>query len=235
MTNDQWYYARNGERIGPVALESLRAMAYAGTLYPQDMVWHESMTQWSPASTISELFAPPINPTQAAPYAAAPLGYAGPAPINYYTPPQQPIAYAGFWLRFVAYFLDLILMTITSYIIGFIFGFGLGFMMARAGSSPSDIQSVASVMGAILGIVVVWLYNAFMESSAFQASLGKMALGIKVTDMNGQRISFGRATGRHFGKILSGLIFGIGFLMAGFTAKKQALHDSMANCLVVKK
>ena len=62
-----------------------------------------------------------------------------------------------------------------------------------------------------------------------------MALGLKVTDMEGNRISFGRATGRYFGKIISGMILYIGYIIAGFTEKKQALHDIMANCLVTRK
>ena len=72
-----------------------------------------------------------------------------------------------------------------------------------------------------------------MESSSKQATLGKLALGIVVTDLNGNRISFGRATGRYFGKIVSGMIFAIGYIMAGITERKQALHDIMASCLVV--
>jgi uncharacterized RDD family membrane protein YckC len=74
-----------------------------------------------------------------------------------------------------------------------------------------------------------------MESSPFQATIGKVAVGIYVADLQGQRISFGRATGRFFGKILSGAILLIGYLMAGFTEKKQALHDTMAGCLVLVK
>jgi uncharacterized RDD family membrane protein YckC len=73
-----------------------------------------------------------------------------------------------------------------------------------------------------------------MESSAKQATVGKMALGIIVTDLDGRRIGFGRATGRYFAKILSALTLGIGFLMAGFTERKQALHDMVASCLVIR-
>jgi uncharacterized RDD family membrane protein YckC len=74
-----------------------------------------------------------------------------------------------------------------------------------------------------------------MESSAWQATLGKKILGLKVTDLSGNRITFARASGRFFGKILSGMILGIGFLMAGFTARKQALHDILAGCLVLRQ
>jgi uncharacterized RDD family membrane protein YckC len=85
-----------------------------------------------------------------------------------------------------------------------------------------------------LSTVAQWLYFALLESSSKQATVGKMALGIRVTDLDGRRITFGRATGRHFGKILSGLILGIGFLMAAFTERKQALHDMLAGTLVVR-
>jgi uncharacterized RDD family membrane protein YckC len=74
-----------------------------------------------------------------------------------------------------------------------------------------------------------------MESSARRATLGKMALGLVVTDLEGRQLTFGRATGRYFGKILSGLICLFGYFMAGWTEKKQGLHDMLANTLVLKK
>jgi uncharacterized RDD family membrane protein YckC len=74
-----------------------------------------------------------------------------------------------------------------------------------------------------------------MESSKFGGTLGKMAVGIRVTDLNGNRISFARATGRYFGRIVTNLTLLIGYIMAGFTEKKQALHDVLASCLVIKK
>ena len=82
-------------------------------------------------------------------------------------------------------------------------------------------------------IVITWLYFALLESSTRQATFGKMALGLFVTDLEGNRLSFARASGRYFSKIISGMTFTIGFLMAGFTAKKQALHDMIAGCLVL--
>jgi len=84
-------------------------------------------------------------------------------------------------------------------------------------------------------LILGWLYFALMESSEYQGTLGKIAIGIKVTDLDGNRLGFVRATGRHFGKIISAIILCIGFVMAGFTEKKQALHDIMAGCLVVMK
>jgi uncharacterized RDD family membrane protein YckC len=84
-------------------------------------------------------------------------------------------------------------------------------------------------------MVLNWLYYALLESSTWQATLGKKALGLEVTDVEGRRISFGRASGRFFAKIISTLILFIGFIMAGFTEKKQALHDIIAGTLVIRK
>lgn len=121
--------------------------------------------------------------------------------------------YAGFWRRFAAFFVDSIICGVVSY----------------------GLQRTMGPLGSLLGAVGQWLYFALMESSELQATLGKMALGVVVTDGQGNRIGFGRATGRYFAKIVSGLILFIGYMMAGWTARKQALHDIMADCLVICK
>lgn len=84
-------------------------------------------------------------------------------------------------------------------------------------------------------IAVEWIYYAFQESSTSQATLGKKAFNLRVYNMQGQRVSFGQATGRYFGKLLSGLILGIGFIMVAFTARKQGLHDMMAGTVVLHR
>ena len=142
------------------------------------------------------------------------------------------IGYAGFWRRFAAAFLDGIIINIGTFIIGFIIG--LAWAAATGTAEGIESEGIEPLLN-LIGIVIVWLYYALMESSSKQATLGKMALGIVVTDMNGDRISFGRATGRHFAKFVSFLTLFIGFIMAGFTEKKQALHDMIASCLVVQK
>jgi len=87
----------------------------------------------------------------------------------------------------------------------------------------------------LLALVLTWLYYALLESSSWQATLGKKALGLEVTDLAGGRISFGRATGRYFARWISAMTLGIGFIMAGFTEKKQALHDILVGTLVIRK
>jgi uncharacterized RDD family membrane protein YckC len=134
---------------------------------------------------------------------------------------------AGFWRRCAAYTIDYFVTFVASYVVGLVAGFGLGASQGMSG------VIAAPMVGGLLGLIVGWLYFALQESSAAQATLGKRALGIKVTDANGRRIGFGRATGRFFGKILSGLVFAVGFMLAGWTERKQALHDFLAGTLVV--
>jgi uncharacterized RDD family membrane protein YckC len=131
--------------------------------------------------------------------------------------------YAGFWRRVAAVIIDGILLGIVT----------APLILALAGGNTYE-QASRSASGSLVSTVVSWLYYALMESSAKQATLGKMALGIMVTDLEGRRIGFGRATGRYFAKILSALILGIGFLMAAFTARKQGLHDMIAGTLVIR-
>lgn len=122
-------------------------------------------------------------------------------------------------------FIDGIILVVGSGIIGAILGV---FYALSAGTAEG-----AEFMGQVVGTFISWMYYAGFESSTKQATPGKMALGLKVTSMEGRRIGFGKATGRHFGKIISTFILLIGYIMAGFTEKKQALHDKMAGCLVV--
>ncbi len=133
------------------------------------------------------------------------------------------MTYAGFLRRLVAYLIDGVIFYAVFFIVGFVLGALLG--------ASQEIQVFIS----LISIVIAWLYFAMMESSDKQATFGKMAIGIKVTDMSGRRISFGRATGRYFAKIVSGIILLIGYIMVAFTAKKQGLHDMMAGTLVVMK
>jgi uncharacterized RDD family membrane protein YckC len=138
------------------------------------------------------------------------------------------MSYAGFWKRVAAAIIDAIVTMTGGFAIGFVFGI---VMVAGGTNDPAVLEG----MGNILGIILSWGYYAVMESSPTQGTLGKMALGIKVTDLEGNKVGFGQATGRHFGKIISALLLLIGFFMVAFTKKKQGLHDMMAGCLVVNK
>ncbi|MFO8021731.1 MAG: RDD family protein [Perlabentimonas sp.] len=164
---------------------------------------------------------------------------------------QTKIEYAGFWLRLAAYIIDRIILNIfglflliptISYIV----------FLALKIENTGDIDSFESFIadgnllkvGMIVGLLLLigllnlaagWLYYALMESSKYGATLGKLAIGIKVTSLDGERVTFARATGRYFSRIITNLTFLIGYIMAGFTEKRQALHDMIASCLVIKK
>ncbi|SRR5579875_491658 len=149
---------------------------------------------------------------------------------------QEPrVAYAGFWLRVFAWIIDIFLLSI------FVGIFILNPLMPRAGISPenpwamfnSSSRQVLAIN--LLVLMAQWCYFALLESSAWQASLGKRLLGIYVTDARGKRLSFARASGRYFAMIVSTLTLGIGYVMGAFTPKKQMLHDMIADCLVLKK
>ncbi len=145
-------------------------------------------------------------------------------------PPKPKVAqmkyveYAGFWLRFWAHIIDTIL--IVAVIDGPIFLIESFETWLRA-----DIVNALLYLG--WSIILPWLYYAVMESGA-GATIGKQAFGLKVTDMDGNRLSFWRATGRYFAQTASRLTLGFGYIMIGFTEKRQAMHDMMAGCLVVK-
>jgi uncharacterized RDD family membrane protein YckC len=156
--------------------------------------------------------------------------------------------YAGFWLRFVAYIIDTIIIQVfQSFVLIPIFG-ALGFGFAAAGENfnfdnmtEAEAIGMAAAIASVFGTAILIataiqiLYYSIMESSKYQATLGKLALGLIVTDMDGNKLDFWKAFLRQIGKIVSGMILFIGYIMAGLTEKKQALHDMIAGTLVVRK
>lgn len=184
-----------------------------GQLPGDTLYWKEGMSEWRP---LAEHFGA-TSAAQPPPIPASPTHAAEAAPAE----GGAFHGYAGFWKRLAAVLVDSIVLAVVAVLAGAIVGFTLG--------GGENMQALSQVVGTIIG----WLYFAGMESSSKQATLGKIALGIKVTDVAGNRIGFGRATGRHFAKILSAMILLIGYLMVAFTEKKQGLHDMLAGCLVV--
>ena len=163
--------------------------------------------------------------------AAAPPAAAG-APVVVVLNP-----YGGFWIRFLAYILDRIIVAILLAPIYIIFGLRMAAQFHQIPpNEPADFLPLFHFISIIIPVAlgVQWLYEALLTSSTWQATVGKRALDLKVTDEAGNRISFERATGRFFAKFISNLTCGIGYIMAGFTARKRALHDMIAGTLVMK-
>ena len=159
------------------------------------------------------------------------------------------VEYAGFWLRVIASFIDSFALTFAfSVIFGFLFMFVailLPTFVATLGeklqnfSPHEDHIAYAIIVGVTtlyaVTLILNWLYFAIFEASSYQATPGKMALDLKVTGIDGKRISFLTASIRYWAKIPSALILCIGFFMAGWTEKKQCLHDIITDTLVIKK
>lgn len=246
MAEGNWFYAVAGQQQGPVALETLRQKAQAGEVGGDDLVWTEGMPEWSPARFVealgvgNDIGATPAGGQYDLSAAAAAAGSAQPGYTQPYGAPGGTLGYGtyayhsqeqygGFWLRFVAAILDGVIIFIPGFLLQMLAEF-----MARR-SPGQNAVIIATVISWVLQTVIAWLYSAMFESSAYQATPGKMALGLRVTDLNGLPITFARATGRHFGKMVSAIICYIGFIMAAFTERKQALHDQMAGTLVLRK
>jgi uncharacterized RDD family membrane protein YckC len=140
--------------------------------------------------------------------------------------------YAGFWTRFGAMIIDGIIVAIAQ---GILSGLTVGSVFLGNRASIEEGLGTRIMILYIIVIAVQWLYYSLTESSTSQATLGKMAVGIKVTDEQGGRISFGQATARFFSKLISGLILFIGYFMMLWSDKRQCLHDKIAGTLVVKK
>jgi len=143
----------------------------------------------------------------------------------------------GFWIRFVAYLLDAFIMSIAAVVIVAIFIVVILLSDKSIDDSEDSLFTIGSVIVMVLALLVInWLYEALMTSSEHGATLGKQALGLRIVRVDGAQLSFGRATARHFLKVMiTPLVpFAIGYLMAAFTARKRALHDVLADTLVIR-
>jgi uncharacterized RDD family membrane protein YckC len=173
---------------------------------------------------------------------------APPPPVSAFTPPAapavKPVVYAGFWRRFLAMSIDHLILALPGGLLTALFIIPTVVTAVTTAVNTGDAQSAAAI---VLSMLVGWIwlglllfllpiaYHSFFECSKYQATPGKIVLGIIVTDLSGQRITFARSLARNLGKIVSSLVFNIGYIIAGLTEKKQALHDMFADCLVVMR
>ena len=136
--------------------------------------------------------------------------------------------FAGFWVRFAAYIIDYV----VTWIVGFAIGFAYGFQVTTSGGSLTEDDFLITM---VISYSIIILYHTFFISSEYQGTPGKILLGIKVVDYDGQRVSVAKAFGRTLSYIPSAILLGIGFLMIGFTDKKQGLHDYLAGTYAVRE
>ena len=143
---------------------------------------------------------------------------------------------AGFWIRFLAYIVDGFILALALVVIG---GVIVGLVIAVGGANGKDTEAaigVGVVFALLIYFVIGWLYEALLTSGPHGATFGKQAVGVRIVCADGAPLSFGRATGRHFLKILVTPMvpLAIGYMLAGWTKGKRALHDFMADTLVIK-
>lgn len=219
---------------GPVSRSYVRGALRSGDLEADLQACTEGGHDWQPLSALVRMEAGsgPGAPDEMRPWpgvsapASVPDSSPTPAARTRELPSHRNASglYAGFWMRVAAYFLDVLILLIPTAIIE-----------AMAGFTLTTTNAGRFLLGRLLVLAMMALYFAVFESSRMQATPGKLALGLVVTDTCGRRIGFGRALGRFFGKIVSNLTLLIGYMMAGWTRRKQALHDLMAGALVVRK
>lgn len=234
----EWYFMRGQERMGPLTQAQVGELYQRGEINDATYVWTAGMANWVQAGQVRDQL---VSHAVGSGNLMHDLGLDEPVVKPYtYTPGGGGYGagggsdYAGFWLRLVAMILD-----------GIIFGclFGIPFLVLAimllgiegyietfGGQQSFAQQALFNIISLLVNAVI---YAAF-EASPWQATPGKKILRLRVTDLDGDRPSFARAFGRNAGKIVSFAIVFIGYLMAGFTERKQALHDIMAGCLVVR-
>jgi len=259
-----WYYVDAGQQAGPVDDAQLEELLRSGRIQNDTLVWQEGMANWAPysqAKTPPPAAAPPVA---AFPGSAGAAGAAREAVCvecgkifnldemirhsgNYVCAGCKPVfmqklaegaktniagvmSYAGFWIRFGAYVLDVLILLAVNVFIGMIAGLTMSQAVGVKPTGAILFQLILTGINLAIGVT----YEVFMIGR-FGATLGKMACKIQVVTAEGQRVSYGRALGRYFAKMLSGLICAIGYIIAAFDEEKRALHDHICNTRVVSK
>ena len=242
-----WFYVDAGQQAGPVPDEQLDEFVRTGKVRRDTLVWREGMPNWQPYSQARPEGIQPPAPVAPPPPPIAgtipPMGTAPGQPM--YQPPYQAyqpgveygVAYAGFWIRFVAKIIDAIIMRIVTLPLEFL-PIGFASTLPRDPATwvntmtPGALFSAAMPMF-LLSMALWTLYTGFFHGK-FGATPGKMALGLKVVTSDGLPIGFGRAFGRGAAEILSYMICLIGYIIAGFDPQKRALHDHIASSRVIR-
>lgn len=248
---NNWWYVLNNKKCGPVSGEAIRKMLDKREIPFFTLVSQQGTDRWTPAidvrefnsshsvSTPEEKKGNSSKPKQSTP-AMASKAKSPPAAASAKNETHKQTAnsstdeialcYAGFWRRLVAYLIDLAILYAVMLPLAVLAG------ILAAEMNNMDTYQLKRFESALTLIffATAWLYFAFMESSAQKGTYGKRLIGLQVTNLQGQPVSFNQATGRFFARVLSALPLGLGFLMAAFTARKQTIHDIVAKTLVLR-
>jgi uncharacterized RDD family membrane protein YckC len=148
--------------------------------------------------------------------------------------PQVSVRYAGFWLRAVAFLIDMSILSLIFVLIASVYPDKL-MVFPDVNAPPVLALPTFKWPGIVLLFLMMGFYYALFEASAWQATPGKRIMRLYVTDLTGRPLTLWHATLRYFARKLSDFTLLVGYILAGFTAKKQALHDLLAGCLVLRR
>ncbi len=256
----QWYYAMGGERKGPVSQADFEKLARDGVIQGGTLVWTEGMADWRPYSSVAPAPAapgePPVIGDDTAVCAVSGKRYPKREMVQYEGKwisaehrdeffqrlregVVQPgnFTYGNFWPRFCAKFLDGLILGVVGIAINmcvalFLLGSANYFANSR-GHFPVQRLLLFQAINFSVSIALAITYAVFFISR-WDATPGKMALGLKIVRPDGSKLSKGRIVGRYFGEWVSGAILLIGYLMVPFDDQRRALHDRICDTRVIK-
>jgi len=250
-----YYMVKDGQRVGPMSDEEFQNKVLSGEIGPGTLIWQPGMADWIRYDQHAGV---PQEPPSQSPVTmiSGPAGVCAECGNTFSQEDLVSIAganlcagckplylqrmregarlpntynYAGFWIRFVAKFIDNIIIFILNMGVGMV----IGSFAAAVVSQPDRAAVPLFLFSTTVGMVINIGFSVFFLGK-FGATPGKMALGLRVIRSDGSRITYGRAFGRFFGEMLSGIIFSIGYIMAAFDEEKRALHDHICDTRVVK-
>jgi len=230
-----WKYSLDGKEHGPVPLDELLRLLREGAIGLRTSVMGNHAASWTPLSAVEPIRDQVLTVLRSrgekVSECPTPPAAAAPSPAGNVVPLERPqpsvVCYAGLARRLAAGLLDAAILGGALFLAALAFQSWFGF---------TDVQGILVAPTACAGaaaVLIICFYGAIMESGAQQATLGKIVLDVRVTDLKGSRMSFGRAFARSFAKLICPLTFGTGFMLALFTARRQALHDLIARSLVI--
>lgn len=247
----RWFYAVGKEKVGPLTQEDIEKLAGEGKITPTTLVWSDGMKNWTPYEQINSGSPGATVPATAGAADAAEVvcsecGNSFPADetvkygklticasckpaffqkVKEGRQTSSAMRYGGFWIRFGAKFLDNIITSVANMAVVFLIGFMI----------QGDPENVAAAFSLIFVQMAIPAAYATYFLGKFQATPGKMAAGLIVVSPEGESIGYGRAFGRYLAEMLSGILLGIGYLMAAFDEEKRTLHDRICSTRVIKK
>jgi uncharacterized RDD family membrane protein YckC len=258
-----WHYLEGSEQRGPVTDADLDTLVRTGKVGQDTLVWHEGLAEWLPYGQIKG--GPPLAAhLRVAGPVSAPPGQVLCAECGKPFPPEEvirhgdqyicaackplflqklkegvavqaPLNYAGFWIRFCAYFIDSILMQIVLLPLSFAIRAVVGAPISPFQQVPANHGVVlASLINSPLSLALMAAYYTFFVGK-YGATPGKMATNLRVVNPDGSPVGYGKACGRYFCYIVSSLICLVGFMMAGWDPEKRALHDRICSTRVIRK